>query len=175
MASISLICTSTSFDIPFQKLHFLSKNQFMNFYNVVSIFQTNVIYTFILKLPKTFTSYSVLLEIRFAFPICFKKKTKNIANWLFWYWCCLTIEMPANVLRSKTWVYGVKGALKRCVRCVNVKIILRSEKTILASVRMQRWQINKCYYNLLPLLAHTFENLFEGILILFVFINTTSN
>ena len=144
MASISLICTSTSFDIPFQKLHFLSKNQFMNFYNVVSIFQTNVIYTFILKLPKTFTSCSVLLEIRFAFPICFKKKTKNIANWLFWYWCCLTIEMPANVLRSKTWVYGVKGALKRCVRCVNVKIILKSEKTILASVRMQRWQINKC-------------------------------
>ena len=144
MTSISFICTSTSFDIPFRKLHFLFKNRLNNFYLVVSIFQTNVIYTFISKLPKTFTSCSVLLEIRFAFPIYFKKKTKNIANWLLWYWCCLTIEMPANVLRSKTWVYGVKVALKRCVRCVNVKIILKSEKTNLVSVRMQRWQINKC-------------------------------
>ena len=130
MTSISFICTSTSFDIPFRKLHFLFKNRLNNFYLVVSIFQTNVIYTFISKLPKTFTSCSVLLEIRFAFPNYFKKKTKNIANWLLWYWCCLTIEMPANVLRSKTWVYGVKGALKRCVRCVNVKIILKSEKQV---------------------------------------------
>ena len=134
MTSISLICTSTSFDVPFRKLHFFFKNQFMNFYLVVSIFQTNVIYTLILKLPKTFTSCSALLEIRFAFPIYFKKKIKNIANWLLGYWCSLTIEMPANVLRSKTWVYGVKGALNLCI---NVKIIFKSEKKSLVSIKKE--------------------------------------